>query len=200
MCRLSFPGKVGGMAAISKSFGANQFLFREGEPSRAVYLIRKGVVSIRKAREGSTVELGRVHQNEVLGELSFFDRLPRSASALAMTEVEALEIGFDALDKVYDSVPPYMKAFIAAMADRLRKANDTIRRLQKDSKFQPDESLRGSSGDAAAAVAAAAHIGNPRLVDALDAEADPEAIAAAAEKLIRELAPEQPDPQSKKTD
>ena len=43
-------------------------------------------------------------------------------SALAITEVEAIEISFEALDKVYESVPPYMKAFITAMAERDRKS------------------------------------------------------------------------------
>jgi CRP-like cAMP-binding protein len=67
-----------------------------------------------------------------LGELSFFDRQPRSAAAVALTEVEVLEIGFDQLDKVYQLVPDYMKTIMASVADRLRKANETIKRLQKN--------------------------------------------------------------------
>lgn len=116
-----------------KEFAPGAFLFHEGDPSNCMYLIQKGTVAIRKQKPaGGHVEIARLYSNEVLGELSFFDRNPRSASAVALTPVEVLEIRFDALDKVYDGVPDYMKTIMASVADRLRKANDTIRRLQKN--------------------------------------------------------------------
>jgi CRP-like cAMP-binding protein len=96
-----------------------------------MYLIQQGVISVRKYKGSDFVEVGRIHSNEVLGELSFFDRLPRSASAIAVSDVEAIEVQFESLDKIYAGVPDYMKRIISSVADRLRKANDTIRRLQK---------------------------------------------------------------------
>jgi CRP-like cAMP-binding protein len=79
------------------------------------------------------VEVAKCLPGEVLGELSFFDRLPRSATAVAIMEVEIVEIPFESMDKIYQSIPDYMKTIVAALADRLRKANETIRLLQKDS-------------------------------------------------------------------
>ncbi|MCM2324704.1 MAG: cyclic nucleotide-binding domain-containing protein, partial [Oligoflexia bacterium] len=119
-------------AAIKKTFAPNQFLFREGDPSNCMYVIQKGTVSIRKHKATAYVEIARLYSNEVLGELSFFDRLPRSAAAVALTEVEVLELPFESLDKIYAGIPDYLKTIISAVADRLRKANDTIRRLQKN--------------------------------------------------------------------
>ena len=108
-------------------------LFRKkGEPSRSLFLINRGSVSIRKAKGAAFVELARLYSNEVVGELSFFDRLPRSASAISLTEVEALEITFESLDKIYQGVPDYRDDHGLSVADRLRKADDTIRRLQKE--------------------------------------------------------------------
>lgn len=115
-----------------KVFSPGTYLFREGEPTRSLFLIQRGSVGIRKAKGAAFVELARLYSNEVVGELSFFDRLPRSASAIALTEVEALEITFESLDKIYTGVPDYLKTIMASVADRLRKADDTIRRLQKD--------------------------------------------------------------------
>lgn len=117
--------------AQSKHFSPGDYLFREGEPSVCMYLISKGTVSIRKEQGAAFVELAQVHANEVIGELSFFDRQPRSASAVAITEVDLVEIQFDALDKLYVNVPNYLKAIIASLADRLRKANELIRNSQK---------------------------------------------------------------------
>src|ERR1019366_4185457 len=67
-----------------------------------------------------------------IGELAFFDRLPRSASAVALTEVEALEIDFASLDEVYSKVPAYFKSILSSVADRLRKTSETVKRLQRD--------------------------------------------------------------------
>lgn len=119
-----------------RTFLAGEQIFCENDPSDCMYLVRKGTVSIRKGKNNSgssgSVEIAKVYTNEVLGELSFFDRRPRSATAIAMTEVEVLEIGFEKLDKIYSQIPDYLKTIMAAVAERLRKANDTIRRLNRE--------------------------------------------------------------------
>ena len=96
-----------------------------------MFVIQKGTVAVRKMKGGAYIDLARVHQNEVVGELSFFDRQPRSAAAIALTECEALEIDFNSLDKIYSGMPPYFKTILSCVAERLRKANDVVRRLQK---------------------------------------------------------------------
>jgi CRP-like cAMP-binding protein len=121
------------MSAIKRTYKPGQFLFKEGEPSSSLFIIQKGALSIRKMKGKTFVEVAKIQPGEVLGELSFFDRLPRSASAVAIIEVEALELTFESMEKIYNSVPDYMKTIVAALADRLRKANETIRSLQKES-------------------------------------------------------------------
>lgn len=119
------------MPASERYFRPGQVLFKEGDPSSSMFLLKKGSVAIRKRKGEAFIELARVYSNEVIGELSFFDRQPRSATAVALTEVECLELDFDSLDEVYVKVPEYLKTIMRAVAERLRKANDTIRRLQK---------------------------------------------------------------------
>lgn len=120
------------MAATPRTFKSGEFLFHEGEPSSCIFIVSQGMIAIRKKKGSAFVEIARLGMNEVLGELSFFDRKPRSASALAVTDVEVLEIDFGSLDKVYATVPDYIKTIMGAVASRLRRANDTIRRLQRD--------------------------------------------------------------------
>ena len=123
--------------AVQREFRAGQPLFHEGDKPLSFFVITQGTVSIRKRKDDSHIEMARIYQNEVLGELSFFDRESRSATAVAVTEVKALEIQFASLDKIYSDIPAYMKTIMASMAGRLRKANETIRRLQ--SKLVPNE-------------------------------------------------------------
>ncbi|MBU6376569.1 MAG: Crp/Fnr family transcriptional regulator, partial [Bdellovibrionales bacterium] len=142
----------------TKKFRPGQALFQEAEMPRSVFLVLKGTISIRKIKGAAYIELARVYSNEVVGELSFFDRQPRSASAYALTEVEVAEIPFDMLDKLFQSTPPYLKAMIGSMAQRLRKADETIKRLQKQTTGEnPPTDLDTSENDEldAAAVLAA---------------------------------------------
>jgi len=120
------------MAVSPKTYKAGQTLFNEGDPSQSIFIIKKGAVSIRKKKGSSFVEVSKLLSNEVIGELSFFDRLPRSASAVAIIDVEVLEIPFESMEKIYSGIPPYMKTIAASIAERLRKANETIRTLQKE--------------------------------------------------------------------
>jgi CRP-like cAMP-binding protein len=113
---------------------AGERLFTEGETSNAIFIVRRGAVSIKKTRSHENddgVELAKVTSGEIIGELSFFDRLPRSATAIAIIETETLEIGFDELDKLYAGIPDYMRKIIEALASRLRHANEQLTILKK---------------------------------------------------------------------
>ena len=106
------------------------------------------------------IEIARVGANEVVGEMSFFDHQPRSASAFAMTEVQAVEVPYAVIEAAYKAIPPYLRAIISSMSQRLRKADDSIKRLQKSNPTEQAEPSRspsepvGEELDAAAALAA----------------------------------------------
>ena len=119
------------MSAQPRVFLPGQTLFQEGEPSHSLFIITNGNISIRRTEKNSYIEIAKIQPNEVIGELSFFDRLPRSATAVALTTVECLEIPFESLEKMYLSVPNYFKTIVAAIAERLRNANEQIRLLEK---------------------------------------------------------------------
>lgn len=141
-----------GTTAVTRTLKQNEYLFREGDSPTAIYIIKSGTISIQKRKGISQVELARLFSNEVLGEISFFDRNPRSASAKAIVETQVLEISFDSLDKIYAKIPDYFKTIMAAVAERLRKANETVRKLQNETtpspetEVDPSEVLEATAG------------------------------------------------------
>ena len=120
------------MAAVERVFKNGEHLFKEGDPSHCMYVIVRGAVSIRKSKGNAYIEIAKVYANEVIGELSFFDRQSRSASAVALGDVYAQEIDFVSLDLTYQAVPKYLQTIMGCVATRLRKANETIRLLQNN--------------------------------------------------------------------
>ena len=148
------------MASTPRSIKQGEYLFQEWDIPRAMYLIQKGIVSVRKAKGTGEIELAQLKQGEVLGELSFFDRKPRSASAVALVDTQLLEIDFESLEKIYRQVPEYLQSIISNVVHRLRKANETIKKLQKEQAADPSKKSHQEDPDGFSALAAIRALGN----------------------------------------
>lgn len=90
-----FAGLTGGEAAeffdaaLELTEPAGKVLFREGDASDALLVVLEGSVSV--SRRG--IELARVGQHAVLGEMTLVDeREPRTATATALEDVRLLKL------------------------------------------------------------------------------------------------------------
>ena len=73
-------------------FKAGEIIFVETSEGEEIYLITDGEVSIRiaLANADQDYEIIREQRGDLLGEVRFIDNLPRSATAIAETDVELL--------------------------------------------------------------------------------------------------------------
>ena len=110
-----------------------ELLFAEGENSRAMYLIRGGMIRLYKKKGESFIELDTVHSGQVLGELAFLDGNPRSASGEALTDCELMEISGPAFQQVLAKLPDWLKILMKTIVGRLRAASTRIRQLESAS-------------------------------------------------------------------
>jgi len=108
-------------------------LFLEGDLSRAMYLVRTGMIRVFKKRGESQIEIDTIRAGQILGELAFLDGNPRSASAEAITDVELLEISGPLFQNVLLQIPEWMKLLLKTVVGRLRTASNRIRQLEQSS-------------------------------------------------------------------
>jgi CRP-like cAMP-binding protein len=89
----------------------DRFLFREGDPGDALYIVLKGQIRILKHdRKGQSQELANIGDGGVLGEMSLLnDHAARSASAQAITEVSLLKLPSQKFSKLLaaNSIPAH---------------------------------------------------------------------------------------------
>ena len=64
------------------------FLFREGEPGDAAYIILKGKVSVFIETDKGPVEVAELKRGDVVGEISILCDVPRTASVKAIESVQ----------------------------------------------------------------------------------------------------------------
>jgi len=107
-----------------------EMLFSEGESSRAMYLIKSGLIRIYKKKGLSNIEIDTIHSDQVLGELSFLDGEPRSASGEALTDCELVEISGPIFADTLSKMPEWVKVLIKTVVGRLRTASSRIRQLE----------------------------------------------------------------------
>lgn len=118
------------MSSKEVQLKAGEMVFNEGDQSKSLYFVKRGVIRIFKKKGVGAIEIQSIRAGQVLGELAFFDNQPRSASAEALTAVELVEISKAALDDAISKVPEWFSALIKTITSRLRETNNRLRALE----------------------------------------------------------------------
>jgi len=112
-------------------FKAGEFLFKEGDLSNFIYVLRKGQVEVYlQSMKSKRIPLSIVNSGEFIGELSALSGKPRSATAMALTEVQAVQISRQNVDAVLKSLPFWVSGLVNCLVERIYDTNEIIRRNQ----------------------------------------------------------------------
>ncbi len=115
------------MASKSIKLAPNQILLKEGDHSSCMYWLQKGQLVAFRVRAGEEVVLGHIYSGELVGEISFLDNEPRTATVRAITDCELIEIPKETIDGIYRIQPKWLEILVKTLAERLRKANARIK-------------------------------------------------------------------------
>ena len=110
----------------ARTFARGRALFHEGQLPDQVMLLRAGRVKVAVATAaGREVVLAFRGPGELVGEQSAIDGEPRSASIVAVEEVEALVLTHHGVPRVPDrATPPAALALLRILSRRLREADE----------------------------------------------------------------------------
>lgn len=106
---------------------AGEFLLREGDESNQLYFLNEGTMAVIKRKGDKENQIGTIYSGELVGEMSFLDNEPRSASVKAITDCQLTVIPRDKLEKYISRQPSWYRALVKTLVSRLRKANSRIR-------------------------------------------------------------------------
>jgi len=115
-----------------KKIERDHYLFREGDPPDAMYVIKSGKFAVVKTKASSEIVLAEIGPGSMVGEMAFFDNKPRSASVKAMKDSEVIALPYKALHAQFQNFPEWCKAIMRTVNDHLRNANQRIKQLEKN--------------------------------------------------------------------
>lgn len=103
-------------------------LFKAGDSSDGMYVIRKGELQVFLKQGEKEVVLAKIPAGSIVGEMSFFESKPRSASVKASLDSEVTLISNSDFSKLLKQIPKWFVTLMEALSGRLRSTNE---RLQK---------------------------------------------------------------------
>jgi len=108
------------------AFAAGSVLMRQGEQSDVAYHVAHGVVRVEADTSYGAVPLSTLTAPKLLGEIGALSGLPRTASIIAVSEVEAYAIPRSRLLEVGNAAPGFLAALIGQLGKQLENVNRTL--------------------------------------------------------------------------
>ena len=106
----------------TKFIKAGSVIFREGEEAHELFVIKSGQVRIQLGNR----TLAELSANDVFGEMALIDNEPRSATALAVTDVELVALSEKQFLFLVGQTPYFALKVMRVLAQRLRVTNKTF--------------------------------------------------------------------------
>jgi len=117
---------------LGRVYAEGEIIFKEGEEGDRMYVIQSGKVEITKKTASGDLTIATLESGEIFGEMALFDRLPRSATAMALGDARILSIDKKKLFSTIDSDPTLVFKILESMSQKIRRLNEEFMRLKKN--------------------------------------------------------------------
>src|SRR5512142_3123668 len=113
----------------SATYTSGDIIFREGDLGTEMFIIQEGEVHIIKHINGEAHILSKLERGDFFGEMAILESVPRTADAVAVSDVRAVVINGARFDEMLRKNPEVAVRIIRKYSKRLREANALLERL-----------------------------------------------------------------------
>jgi len=111
------------------AYSAGERIFSQGELGTEMYIIQEGEVEIVKHIGAESHTLSRLEKGDFFGEMAVLEAMPRTADAVAVSEVRVVAINGSRFDEMLRKNPEVAVRIIRKYSKRLREANTLLEKL-----------------------------------------------------------------------
>ena len=111
------------------TFSAGDTIFSQGDLGTDMFIIQEGEVDIVKHIQNESHLLSHLEKGDFFGEMALMENTPRTADALAKTDVKVVAINGSRFDEMLRKNPEIAVRIIRKYSKRLREANALLERL-----------------------------------------------------------------------
>ena len=126
-----------------KYFKKGAKIIEEGTLNDCAYIIESGRVQVSKSMSnGEEQVIGILEENDIFGEMSLIDSLPRSATVLALEDCTISVITPEIFNSLSKHNPEALMPILKILASRLRKVLNILERAEGQETFDTINSGR----------------------------------------------------------
>ncbi len=118
-----------------------QFLFKEGDPGDAAYVVERGELEVFLDRPEGKIQLAVLGANAVIGEITLIDGRKRTASVKAIDDVSLFRLDQQEFSFLRRNLRPVafkvLRGIAHTVCDRLRETNELISKTLSEDIQQP---------------------------------------------------------------
>ncbi|OGW11914.1 MAG: hypothetical protein A2W77_01480 [Nitrospinae bacterium RIFCSPLOWO2_12_39_16] len=115
--------------SIVERFADGQTIVTEGIISTKAYIILSGQVKISKKVGEKNVSIGTLKEGDVFGEMGLFSNSPRTASVIAIGDVNVGIIDKKYFAELLNKTPAELKFIVNTLVDRLRITTEKLAKV-----------------------------------------------------------------------
>ncbi|OOZ41621.1 hypothetical protein BOW53_02770 [Solemya pervernicosa gill symbiont] len=117
-------------------------LLRQGEAGDSLFILREGMLEVRKAKEGQAeTVVGRIQPGDFFGEMSLLLGEPRSATVVPIVDSMIIEISRDTMTQMMQGRPELANYLAELLAERQADSAAKIASAQIDDVEQQPQSI-----------------------------------------------------------
>ena len=117
--------------AIEEKYKNGDIIFEEGSSGDWIYVIESGTVEISKIMHGEKEVLLELGPGEIIGELGFITKMPRTATARAVGDTTVGIIDPISFEQEFNRLSPDFQAVLISLATRLKETTETLYLMKK---------------------------------------------------------------------
>ena len=122
---------------LGREYADGEVICREGEPGDRMYIIQAGRAAVSRQEGGVGVEVGELQSGDVFGEMSIFDRQPRSATVCAKGGARVLTLDKRAFLRQIVEDPTLAFHVLQQMSLRIRTLSAEVARSKAAQRGRP---------------------------------------------------------------
>ena len=111
-----------------RQFAVGDALMRQGEPSVSIHFVLSGGVEVERQRRNDErpVKFAELGVGQVVGEMGVLVNSPRSATVVATSPTETLELDAPSFERVAQAFPMLHRVLATLLSERLRKTSEQL--------------------------------------------------------------------------
>ncbi len=117
--------------AIEEKYKDGDIIFEEGSSGDWIYVVESGAVEISKIMHGEKEVLVELGPGEIIGELGFITKMPRTATATAVGDTTVGIIDPISFEQEFNRLSPDFQAVLISLATRLKETTEAIYLMKK---------------------------------------------------------------------